>query len=294
MQRHTGLVTRCSGAALAAFVLCVTACSGGGGNNAAPTTTTIAPARTTTTSGPRIGQPRGRDEVPLNRPIITMAGCVLSSAAEGSSTSTLFAWPSSKRSVQILADPTRGVALTYAVVERFFENTREQSLEHGVDVNGRRAWVYVGKYGQGAVQWTLADGSQGYIRARGFDRTGLVAIARALRPRAASARIPGFDFARAAPFGLALVGETAGPIRGTGQSSTCNLANGAQVTVSLIRGDTVSRFATPMDALPLPVLAQRGDAVVAIFSPDAAAARRASRSVRSATKRQWAELLAAG
>jgi hypothetical protein len=221
-----------------------------------------------------------------------MAGCVLSSADQGSGTSTLFAWPSSKRTVQVLADPERGVALPYAVVERFFENTRAHGvLEPAVYVNGRSAWVYVGKYGQGAVQWTLADGSEGSIRARGFDRAGLVAIARALRPRAASAPIPGFDVANAAPFRLALVGETAGPIRGSSESSTCTLASGAQVTVSLIRGDTVSRLATPMDALPLPVLAQRGDAVVAIFSPDAAAARRASRSVHSATKRQWAELL---
>ena len=220
-----------------------------------------------------------------------MAGCVLSSAGAGSFTSTLFAWPSSKRTVQVLADPARGVGRPYAVVERFFENTRGHPLEHGVDVNGRPAWVYVGKYGQGAVQWTLADGSEGYIRARGFDRTGLVAIARSLRPRAPSSRVPGFDVARAAPFGLALVGETAGPVRSTGESSTCTLASGAQVTVSLLRGDTVSRFATPMDAVPLPVLAQRGDAVVAIFSPDAAAALRASRSVRSATTRQWAALV---
>jgi hypothetical protein len=222
-----------------------------------------------------------------------MPGCVLESAGEGSSTLTLFSWPSSKRTVQVLADPKRGVDRPYAIVERFFANTRDRAvLESAVRVNGRPAWVYVGKYGQGAVIWRLADGSVANIRARGFDRAGLVAIARSLRARATASRIPGFDVARPTPFGLALVGETAGPVRSAGVSSTCTLANGVQVTVSVSRGDTVSRFAGPMDALPLPVLSERDGAVVAIFSPDAAAARRASHSIRNAARRQWAELLA--
>jgi hypothetical protein len=221
-----------------------------------------------------------------------MAGCVLSSAGEGSDTLTLFAWPSSKRTVQVLADPERGVNRPYAIVERFFANTRGRAVrESAVRVNGRPAWVYVGKYGQGAVIWRLADGSVANIRARGFDRAGLLAIARALRARATSSQIPGFELARPAPFGLALVGETAGAIRSVGVSSTCKLTSGVDVTVSVLRGDAVSRFAGPMDAFPLPVLAQRDGVVVAIFSTDAAAARRASRSVHNATTRQWAGLL---
>jgi hypothetical protein len=194
--------------------------------------------------------------------------------------------------VQVLADPKRGVDRPYAIVERFFANTRDRAVrESAVHVNGRPAWVYVGKYGQGAVIWRLADGSVGNIRARGFDRAGLVAIARSLRARATTSRIPGFDAERPAPFGLALVGETAGPVRSSGVSSTCTLG-AAQVTVSVVRGDAVGRFAGPMDALPLPMVAERDGAVVAIFSPDAALALRASHSIRNATPRQWAELLA--
>jgi hypothetical protein len=222
-----------------------------------------------------------------------MPGCVLTSAGERSSTLTLFAWPSSKRTVQVLADPKRGVDRPYAIVERFFANTRDRAvLESAVRVNGRPAWVYVGKYGQGAVIWRLADGSVANIRSRGFDRKGLVAIARSLRARPTTSRIPGFDAGRPTPFGLALVGETAGAIRSSGASSTCNLTNGVQVTVSVLRGDAVGRFAGPMDALPLPRLAERDGAVVAIFSPDSAASARASHSIRNATRRQWAELLA--
>ena len=221
-----------------------------------------------------------------------MAGCTLSSANEGSSISTLFAWPSSKRTVQVVADPVRGVARPYAVVMRFFTNATGHGIPGPmVEVNGQLARVYVGKYGQGAVEWTLADASVGYIRARGFDRSGLVAIARALRPRTSSSQMPGFDLARPAPFGLAVVDGTAGPIRSTGVGSTCTLANGVQVTVQVLRGDRVSRYALPMDFLPLPVVAEHGDAVVSIFSPDTAAALRASRSVHNATTQQWAALL---
>jgi hypothetical protein len=221
-----------------------------------------------------------------------MAGCALSAAYTGSSTLNLFAWPSSRRTVQVLADPKRGVDRPYAVVERFFANTRDRAVrESAVHVNGRPAWVYVGKYGQGAVIWRLADGSVANIRARGFDRAELLAIARSLRARATSSRIPGFELAVPAPFGLALVSETAGPLRSTGASSTCTLSGGVQVTVAVYRGDAVSRFAAPMDALPLPVVAERDGAVVAIFSQDAGAASRASRSVHNATTRQWAALL---
>ena len=204
----------------------------------------------------------------------------------------MFAWPSSRRTVQVVADPVRGVAQPYAVVERFFANGEGHDMPGPlVDVNGRPASVYVGEYGQGAVKWTLADGSAGYIRARGFDRSGLVAIARSLRARTASSPVPGFDLVRPAPFGLALADGTAGPIRRSGVSSTCTLATGVQVTVEVLRGDRFARYALPMDSLPLPVVAERGDAVVAIFSPDPAAARRAIRSVHNATTQQWAALI---
>ena len=285
-------MTERSSACLVALLLCVTACSGGGGKGSSVTTTGVAPMTSTSAPGPTSGLPPAGERVPLTRPIIDMPGCLLTSAGEGSGTLTLFAWPSSRRTVQVLADPEHGVDRPYAIVERFFANTRNRAVrESAVYVNGRPAWVYVGQYGQGAVIWRLADGSVGNIRARGFDRAGLLAIARSLGARATSSPIPGFDVARSSPFGLALVGETAGAIRDAGVSSTCTLSNGVRVTVSVSRGVTVSRFGGPMDGLPLPVLSERDGAVVAVFSPDAAAARRASRSVHNATTKQWAALL---
>ena len=41
-----------------------------------------------------------------------------------------------------------------------------------------------------------------------------------------------------------------------------------------------------MDMLPLPVLAEHGDAVVMVYSPDPAAAVRASRTIRNASIEQ--------
>jgi hypothetical protein len=286
-------VTRWSvGACVVPLLLFTTACSGGGGKRSSVTTTGVGSTTSITAPSPASGLSRAGATEPLTRPIIAMPGCVLESAGEGSSTLTLFSWPSSKRTVQVLADPKRGVDRPYAIVERFFANTRNRAVrESAVYVNGRPAWVYVGQYSQGAVIWRLADGSVANIRARGFDRKGLVAIARSLRARASTSRIPGFDVARPTPFGLALVGETAGPVRSAGVSSTCTMG-AVQVTVSVVRGDAVGRFAGPMDALPLPLLAERDGAVVAIFSPDSDAAIRASHSIRNATPQQWAELLA--
>jgi hypothetical protein len=130
----------------------------------------------------------GANNGPLTRPIITMKGCVPAWADQGSGTTKLFSLPNPNRTVQVLANPTRGIAGPYAIVERFFANARPIGAPTPVfvNINGRRASVYVGIYGQGNVVWTLADGSQAYIRTRGFDQTKLIAIARALQPRPTS------------------------------------------------------------------------------------------------------------
>ena len=83
----------------------------------------------------------------------------------------MFARPSPKRTVQVLADPGRGVAAPYAIVERFYANARSVGGTGKAEINGRHAFVYVGRYGQGSVDWTLADGSESYVRTRGFDTT---------------------------------------------------------------------------------------------------------------------------
>ncbi|MDP9334997.1 MAG: hypothetical protein M3Q30_17045 [Actinomycetota bacterium] len=220
--------------------------------------------------------------------MITMAGCAPAWTRESSGTVTLFAWSSPKRTVQVLADPARGAAGPYAIVERFFANTHS-SRGPGtyVTINGRPAWVYVGVYGQGSVLWTLPDGSQTYIRTRDIDRAGLVAIARGLRSRTAS-RIPGFDLTRPAPLGLAIVGETADPVRGSSDNSVCTLANGGEVRVAVLHGDTVFRYGVAIDNLPLPAVAERDNAVITVYGPNAAALITA---VHNATSQQWAAFL---
>jgi hypothetical protein len=221
-----------------------------------------------------------------------MAGCAPSSANASHESEALFAWPSPKRTVQVLADPARGAAGPYAIVERFFADTRGHGVGSPVDINGRQADVYVGVYGQGAVEWTLSDGSEGYIRTRGFDRAELVALARALRPRRVQLPVAGFDLSSPAPGRLAIVGETAGTVQGDALSSTCTRADGSTLTVSVLRGDPVYQYGAALDALPLPIVGQRDDAVVVVAGPNAAATAALS-SIRNATRQQWAQLLGA-
>ncbi len=251
-----------------------------------PTSATAAPSGGTARSSapPPVGNP------PLTRPIITLDGCTPSRASASHESEALFAWPSPKRTVQVLADPARGATGSYAIVERFFANTRGHGAGSPVDINGRQADVYVGVYGQGAVEWTLTDGSEGYIRTRGFDRPGLVALARALRPRRVQSLVAGFDLVAPAPDRLAIVGETAGAVQGDALSSTCTRADGSTLTVSALRGNPVYQYGAALDALPLPVVRQRGDAVVIVAGPNPAATA-ALTSVRNATPQQWAQLL---
>ncbi len=81
-----------------------------------------------------------------------------------------------------------------------------------------------------------------------------------------------------------------GRLQGTSQSSGCTLASGADLRISALHGDAVFQFGVAMDWLPLPVVAQRGDAVVMIVGP-AATAQAAMRSVHNASAQQWAALL---
>lgn len=224
------------------------------------------------------------------------------SASHGSA--VLFAWPSPKRTVQAVADPARGAGGPYAIVERFFVHAAVRGLlGSAVDINGRRAGVYVGIYGQGAVEWILADGSEGYIRTRGFDRAGLVSLARALRPRRVQSPVAGFDLASPAPYRLAILGETAGTVEGDTVSSTCRRPDGSTLNVEALRGNPVFQYGVALDALPLPVVGQRGDTVLTVFgrsgmtitydATSKPAAPEVLTSVHNATPQQWALLLRA-
>jgi hypothetical protein len=268
------------------------ACSSSTRRGAAPATT----RPTSTPPAPSVGPsgssvPGSVGKMPLTRPIITIRGCTPSWARAGHTSAVLFARPSPKRTVQVIGDPARGAGGPYAIVERFFENARRYPVSGStVDINGQRAWVYVGVYGQGAVEWTLADGTESYIRTRGFDRAGLVSLARALRPRRVQSPVAGFDLASPAPSRRVILGETAGTVEGDAVSSLCRQADGSTLTVSALRGNPVFQYGVALDALPLPDIGQRGDTVVIVFGPKPAATA-ALTSVHNATPQQWALLL---
>jgi hypothetical protein len=230
-------------------------------------------------------------EASLTRPVVTIAGCRPSSAAESHETVTLFAWASLRRTVQVVADPTRRASGPYAIVERFFDNIKGHGAPGPtVVINGRPVRFYVGQYGQGAVDWILPDGSEGYVRTRGFNQAALVTLARALRPRPGTASVPGFDVASPARGRLAIVGETAGPLQGDNASFWCTRANGSRLMVSALRGNPVFQYGAALDALPLPLVAQRGDTVLVMYWPQLSEAA-AFASVHNATPEQWALLL---
>jgi hypothetical protein len=279
-----------AGSVVASVCLASATCSPATQHRAAsPTTLTTLPTTTSSTPANEPESPRPSDTGPPTRPSVAIAGCLPAWTRESAETVALFAWPSPKRTVQVLADPSRGAAGPYAIVERFFANTHSsRGPGTPVTINGRSAWVYVGVYGQGSVRWMLPDGSQAYIRTRDIDRAGLVAIARGLRSRAAASRIPGFDLTRPAPLGLVIVGETADPVHGTSLGSACTLANGREVRVGVLYGDTVFQYGVAIDNLPLPVVAERDNAVITVYGPSAAALITA---VHNATTQQWAAFL---
>jgi hypothetical protein len=227
----------------------------------------------------------------LVRPIIDLPGCTPSWALERSGPVTLFARPSSAPlPVQLLASAPDDLTAPYAVVERFFADQRASGgPRDSVDVNGQPARVHVGEHGQGEVQWLLPDGTEAYLRSRGFSQDQLVEIARALQPRPTNAAVPGFDLAPPAPMGLTIVDETT-QLSGDSTSTSCTLATGVRVTAVFLRGDPVFQFAVALDWSPLPTLTRVGGEIVSIVAPTADA-ETVARALKNTTAEQWHVLL---
>jgi len=231
----------------------------------------------------------------LVRPVIDTSYCTPLSAGEWTETEhNLFARSRAGHpTVQIIGDPSADITAPYAVVERFFTDQRPPNMGEIHDINGREGRVYIGKSGSGQVAWLLPDGTEAYIRSRGWGADELLQLARALSPRTADAAVPGFDVTGALPAGAALIGETAGPLIGSGARSMCQLdGNGGHLNLAVIRGDIPYTFGVNVDWSPLPTVIQRGDAVVGIAGPPHTPAR-AIDDVTNATPEEWEALLQA-
>lgn len=275
-----------------------------------PATTMIAEPPTTTEPTPTTATVPTTAEPPtvasIRRPIVDPAVCTPISATSGGRSGlprdpgssrpvTLFTRGSdSPVPIQIIAAPVDGQAKPFAVVLRYVGRQRQLvSPENTESINGID--IFVGTYdnGNGEAEWTLPDGSMGYLRSRGLDREQLVSILTQLTPRPADALIPGFDFGADGPDGLELVAEQLNtePRDASFAGSQCRVeSTGYVYRIVATTGNPVFTFAMVIDRPPPVDVAVVGDAVIVINGIADAAAPRAS-DVLDADEEPWRQLL---
>ncbi len=244
----------------------------------------------------------------ITRPIVDPAVCESISATGGEPSGlprdfssnmplTLFARPSEfPVPIQVIGEPVDGQAKPFAVVLRYFGRPADRMSQlDAVDVNGTQMFVGTFGSGNGEAEWTLPDGSVGYLRSRGFDRQQLVDILGQLTPRATDAPIPGFDYGTSGPEGLSLIAERLNtePRAGGGAGSQCQVeSTGFVYRVYSITGPDVLTYASVIDR-PVPNdVGVIGDRVIIINGPDDPSAPTAD-DVIDADEETWRQLLIA-
>ena len=210
---------------------------------------------------------------------------------------TLFARPSELPvPIQVIADPVDGQAKPFALVQRYFDRERKLvSPDNTESINGIDVFLRTLDTGNGEAEWTLADGSMGYLRSRGLDREQLVAVLEQLAPRPADAPIPGFDYADKGPDGLSLVAEQLNtePRDATFAGSQCRVeSTGYVYRIGATTGNVAFTYTTVIDRPPPVDVGVVGDAVIVINGIVDPAAPRAS-DVVDADEETWRQLLIA-
>lgn len=170
--------------------------------------------------------------------------------------------------IQIIGNPAGGPAQPFAVLIRYFA-TANRGTGEIVTINGIAVGVSTFDNGNGQAQWTLSDGSNAYMRTRGLDKAAIVAIVRALIPRARTAPIPGFDYqpGETDTMGLTLIAETlntdfvAGPAV---DRFTCTTANGYIYRVDVLDGNPANIYLGVIDRSPPLHVANNGNGAVII------------------------------
>jgi len=264
---------------------------------------TTEPDPATTTAPPTTEPPTVTS---IRRPIVDPTVCTPISAVDGAPSGlprdtssslpfTLFTRGSdSPMPIQIIAAPVDGQAKPFAVVLRYVGGQRQLvSPDNTESING--VDVFLGTYdnGNGEAEWTLPDGSMGYLRSRGLDREQLVSILTQLTPRPADAPIPGFDYGAGGPDGLALVAEQLNtePRDAAFAGSQCRVdSTGYVYRIVATTGNPVFTFAMVIDRPPPVDVGVVGDAVIVINGIDDPAAPRAS-DVLDADEEPWRQLL---
>ncbi len=190
----------------------------------------------------------------ITRPLTDPATCDPVSARETFTEGlTLFARPSTNPvPIQVVADPIDGPVGSFAIVQRFFGDDRRATGDEPVDVGGITFWISLSDNGNGVAEWDVGDGSFGYVRSRGLDRSALVELLGALEPRAATASIPGFEYAPGAGERELLHEQMNTEVAGEVGSSECVVAStGYRYRLSAINGDPVFQYGGVIDR-PVP------------------------------------------
>lgn len=191
----------------------------------------------------------------ITRPVTERLTCDPVSARETFTEGlTLFARPSANPiPIQVVADPVDGPVGPFAVVQRFFGDDRRPTGDEAVDIDGTTFWIRLVDDGNGVAEWDVGDGSFGYVRSRGLDRTALLDLLGALEPRAATASIPGFEYAPPDGGPDLLHEQMNTDVGGEVGSSECVVAStGYQYRLSAINGDPVFQYGGVIDR-PVPL-----------------------------------------
>ena len=199
--------------------------------------------------------------------------------------------------IQVIGNRTLGPTGPFAVLLRYVDQYPSGSDRDGTPINGWNVAVHTYPNGNGDATWNLADGTQGYLRARGLDTEALTAIVAALTPRDLTAAIPGFDYAPTVERAdqLELLSEHLNTgLHGRSATLACRVEAtqfdyriGAFVAAS--DGDPVSEFMSVIDR-PVPLEVGRRDGTLIVVTGPADASAPTVAQVRNADPATWAEL----
>jgi hypothetical protein len=229
------------------------------------------------------------------RPLIDLADCREPTAWEHSGPIVLYARQQGDGySIQLLADPDLGAAAPFLVAERHFVG---QHIGAGSDpantlvIDGRPARMSLTPSGSVDASVLLEDGSEMYLRGRGFDEFQLTGIIAGLTPRPTDGTLHGFDFVAPPNSGLEIMDE-ATETTGSSAGMRCLLSDGS-ASVAVLSGSAVFRYGASLDAPGLAWIVDDGTRTMGVLGPPQAAAE-ALGALREATDDEWATLIAAG
>ncbi len=191
------------------------------------------------------------------RPVVNSTICVAYSADEQTlkldeQPLTLFARPSAEPvPVLVVATQTDGPAGPFALIQRFFDRDDTPAGNDPTVISDADVFVSMFDNGNAEATWTLADGSQGYLRARGLDREAIIEIVSALSPRPIADPVPGFDFRSSDELDVVVDQLNTDPLTGSSAGSQCRAAaSDAIYMVSAITGDDLVLYAGVIDRPP--------------------------------------------